>query len=48
MIDVKDGLHNHDLPNKFKGHAFIGRLSSYERQHVDLTMRHVPPRQRWS
>ena len=42
-IDVKYGLHNHELPNKLEGHSFVGRLNTYEKQYVvDLTKRHVP------
>ncbi|XP_058746689.1 uncharacterized protein LOC131619629 [Vicia villosa] len=44
-IDVKCGLHNHGLPDRFEGHAFVGRLNAYEQQHiVGLRKRHVPPR----
>ena len=44
-VDVKCGVHNHGLPDRLEGHAFVGRLTSDEKQHVfDLTKRHVPPR----
>lgn len=41
-IDVKCGLLNHGLPGRLEGHSFVGRLSTYEKQHVvDLTKRHL-------
>ncbi|CAK8563604.1 unnamed protein product [Lathyrus sativus] len=44
-IDVKCELHNHDLPDRFEGHSFVGRFNVDEQQHiVDLTKHHVPPR----
>ncbi|XP_058726265.1 uncharacterized protein LOC131650081 [Vicia villosa] len=44
-IDVKCGVHNHGLPDRFEGHAFVSRLNTDDKQHiVDLTKRHVPPR----
>ncbi|XP_058766295.1 PKS-NRPS hybrid synthetase cheA-like [Vicia villosa] len=44
-IDVKYGVHNHGLPDKFEGHAFVNRLNTNDKQHiVDLTKRHVQPR----
>ncbi|CAK8536513.1 unnamed protein product [Lathyrus sativus] len=44
-IDVKCGVHNHDLPDRLEGHAFVGRLTADQKQHViDLTKRKVPPR----
>lgn len=43
-INVKYALHNHDLLDRFEDRLFLCRLSSYERQHVDLTKHHVPPR----
>lgn len=44
-IDIKCGLHNHGLPDRFEGHLFVGRLNADEQQHiVDLTKCHVPPR----
>ncbi|XP_058741442.1 uncharacterized protein LOC131613820 [Vicia villosa] len=43
-IDVKCGVHNHGLPDRFEGHAFISRLNTNDKQHiVYLTKRHVPP-----
>ncbi|XP_050893367.1 protein FAR1-RELATED SEQUENCE 5-like [Lathyrus oleraceus] len=45
MIDVKYGLYNHGLPDRFEGHSFVGGLNVDDQQHiVDLTNRHVPPR----
>ncbi|XP_058780839.1 uncharacterized protein LOC131654932 [Vicia villosa] len=44
-IDVKCGVHNHGLPDRFEGHAFVSRLNTDDKQHiVDLSKRHVPPR----
>ncbi|XP_058783029.1 uncharacterized protein LOC131657678 [Vicia villosa] len=44
-VDVKCGVHNHGLPDRLEGHVFVGRLNTYEKQHVvDLTKRHVLPR----
>ena len=44
-IDVKCGVHNHGLPDRFEGHVFVSRLNDDDQQHiVDLSKRHVPPR----
>ncbi|XP_050920359.1 uncharacterized protein LOC127137994 [Lathyrus oleraceus] len=44
-IDVKYGLQNHGLPDRFEGHSFVGRLNVDEQQHiVDLKKLHDPPR----
>lgn len=44
-IDVKYGLHNHGLPDRFEGHSFVCRLNANDQQHiVNLTKHHVPPR----
>ncbi|XP_058775664.1 uncharacterized protein LOC131649938 [Vicia villosa] len=44
-IDVKCGVHNHGLPDRFEVHTFVSRLNADDQQHiVDLTKRHVPPR----
>ncbi|XP_058732804.1 uncharacterized protein LOC131604376 [Vicia villosa] len=44
-IDVKCGVHNHDLPDRFEGHAFVSLLNTDDKQHiVDLIKCHVPPR----
>ncbi|XP_058768863.1 uncharacterized protein LOC131642659 [Vicia villosa] len=44
-IDVKCGVHNHGLPDRFEGHAFVSRLNTDDKQHiVDFTKRHVPSR----
>lgn len=42
-VDIKHGLHNHVLPDRFERHAFVGCLSVDERKHVvDFSKRHVP------
>ncbi|XP_050890982.1 uncharacterized protein LOC127096460 [Lathyrus oleraceus] len=44
-VDVKCGVHNHDLPDRLEGHSFVGRLTRDEKHHVvDLIKRHVQPR----
>jgi len=44
-IEVKCGLQYHQIPDKFKGRAFVGSLKENEHKHVeDFTKRHVPPR----
>ncbi|XP_058741370.1 uncharacterized protein LOC131613742 [Vicia villosa] len=44
-IDVKCGVHNYGLPDRFEGHAFVSRLNTDDKQHiVDLKKCHVPPR----
>ncbi|XP_058769031.1 PKS-NRPS hybrid synthetase cheA-like, partial [Vicia villosa] len=44
-IDVTCEVHNHGLPDRFEGHAFVSRLNTDDKQHIiDLTKRHVPPR----
>ena len=44
-VEIKYGFHNHELPDRLKGHAFVGRLSANEHKHIeDLAKRRVPPR----
>jgi len=44
-VEVKCGFHNHELPDRLEGHAFVGRLNANEHKHVeDLAKRRVPPR----
>jgi len=44
-VEVKCGFHSHELPDRLKGHAFVGRLNADEHKHVeDLAKRYIPPR----
>jgi hypothetical protein len=35
-VEVKCGLQNHQIPDKFKGHAFVGRLRKDGQKYVEI------------
>jgi hypothetical protein len=44
-VEVRCGIHNHELPDRYEGHPRVGRLTEDEKKHVaDLTKCRVAPR----